>query len=286
MLPSSCHPSNITKNIPYSLAYRLVRICTERHTLLKRLSELKDLLISRNYNSKLIDSAIERALSVSREESLKRVVKKRTDRVIFSLKYHPALPPVNRIVFKAWNTMVKNPYLKEIFPKPPMVAYKRPQSLRDILVKAKLPQPSSKRPKRNSNGMKKCLNCNICPYVSCYSVIKSSVDNSPVNISSTVDCNTRNVIYLIDCLKCKNQYIGQTGRSFKERIREHLGYIRNNKISEPTGLHFNLPGHNISMFKASIIEKCKFDSRMYRETREEWYIQKFQTKFKGMNRKL
>ena len=100
------------------------------------------------------------------------------------------------------------------------------------------------------------------------------------------NCNTRNVIYLIDCLKCKNQYIGQTGRSFKERIREHLGYIRNNKISEPTGLHFNLPGHNISMFKASIIEKCKFDSRMYRETREEWCIQKFQTKFKGMNRKL
>ena len=35
-----------------------------------------------------------------------------------------------------------------------------------------------------------------------------------------------------------------------------LGYVRNSKLNEPTGLHFNLPGHKISMLKASILEKC------------------------------
>ena len=108
--------------------------------------------------------------------------------------------------------------------------------------------------------MKKCLNCNVCPYINCSSVLKSSSGTCHVNIDSPVDCNARNIVYLIECLKCRKQYIGQTGRSLKERISEHLGYIQNSKITEPTGAHFNLPGHNISMLRASVIQKCKFES--------------------------
>ena len=37
------------------------------------------------------------------------------------------------------------------------------------------------------------------------------------------------------------QYVGETGREFKMRLKEHLGYVRNSKLNEPTGLHFNLP---------------------------------------------
>ena len=45
-------------------------------------------------------------------------------------------------------------------------------------------------------------------------------------------------------------------------------------------------GHNLSMFSCTIIEQCDFDFRAFRENREEEYIKLFQTKFKGMNRKL
>ena len=183
--------------------------------------------------------------------------------------------------------MVKYPYLKSVFPKPPMIAYKRPKSLKDILIKAKIPPFISRWPKRQTSGMKRCLKCCICPYVHCTNFIKSSSsDDFLLNVKSSYDCRTSNVIYLIECLKCKKQYVGQTSRSLKERIKEHLGYIRNSKISEPTGSHFNLPGHDISMLQVSILEKCKLESKVYRETREEFFIQKFQTKFKGMNRKF
>ena len=40
LLPSSCHPGHITRNIPYSLAYRLLRICSKRETFKLRLEEL------------------------------------------------------------------------------------------------------------------------------------------------------------------------------------------------------------------------------------------------------
>ena len=30
LLPSSCHPGHVTKNIPYSLCYRLLRLCSNK----------------------------------------------------------------------------------------------------------------------------------------------------------------------------------------------------------------------------------------------------------------
>ena len=54
LLPSSCHPAHITKNIPYSLGYRLLRICSDKNDFVKRLGELKTDLMSRNYHCKII----------------------------------------------------------------------------------------------------------------------------------------------------------------------------------------------------------------------------------------
>ena len=182
--------------------------------------------------------------------------------------------------------MTKDPYLKNIFSEPPMVAYKRPKSLKDMLVKAKIPTPPNRKSKRVLCGMKKCLSCTICPFVEEGHKVKSSNSSFICDINKPVTCNTENVIYAISCKKCNEQYIGQTGRQFKQRMQEHLGYIRNKKMTEPTGKHFNQPGHNISMFSCSILEKCQIGSKTYRETKEEHFIKLFQTKFKGMNKKL
>jgi hypothetical protein len=57
LLPISNHPSHIFKNIQFSLALRLVRICSSRVDLLRRLEELKAMLITRKYK-KMINNAI------------------------------------------------------------------------------------------------------------------------------------------------------------------------------------------------------------------------------------
>ena len=41
-LPSSCHPSHVTENIPYSLALRLKRICSDAVDFLVQLDFLKE----------------------------------------------------------------------------------------------------------------------------------------------------------------------------------------------------------------------------------------------------
>ena len=110
LLPSSCHPSHVTQNIPYSLALRIVRICSFSEDREKRFSELKDLLLSRDYKPAMINSSIDRARKVPRFEALQRVSKENsTRRPVFAIQFDPRLPSIPAIVKRHWRTMTKNP---------------------------------------------------------------------------------------------------------------------------------------------------------------------------------
>ena len=67
---------------------------------------------------------------------------------------------------------------------------------------------------------------------------------------------------------------------------EHRGYVKNGHIDQATGAHFNMPGHNVTNLKISVIEQVKFNSDLYRKEREEFFIRKFNTLNEGMNRKV
>ena len=67
-----------------------------------------------------------------------------------------------------------------------------------------------------------------------------------------MSCETDNVIYLIQCERCKKKYIGDIERKLKDRIWEHKGYIRSKKLNEPIGNHFNQHGHSIMDLKVII----------------------------------
>ena len=79
--------------------------------------------------------------------------------------YDPRLPSISKIVSKHLITMKQDPYLEEVFPLPPLVAYKWPPNIRDKIMRAKIPNQPPSKPKRNLTGMKKCNNCPICPFV-------------------------------------------------------------------------------------------------------------------------
>ena len=126
LLTSSCHPAHVTDNIPFSLAYRIVRICTESGSREIRLSELKELLVSRNYRPSLVDTAIEKATKIPRNIAISKspVVQKQSSRPVLAITYDPRLPCIPQILKKHWRTMVKvDPHLAEIFPLPPLTAY-------------------------------------------------------------------------------------------------------------------------------------------------------------------
>ena len=106
-------PGHIFKNVPFSLALRLVRICSEQETLNKRLDELKEMLTARKYNRNVIKAAIEKAKNKERKEALKRAEKKKNERVVFALTYHPKLPSISKILKTHWTTMCRNDIRRE-----------------------------------------------------------------------------------------------------------------------------------------------------------------------------
>lgn len=67
---------------------------------------------------------------------------------------------------------------------------------------------------------------------------------------------TKSGVYLLECGSCPKMYIGQTGRSFKTRIKEHeSSFLKNNNLSH-YALHLNSEKHNFSKdFKILHTEK-------------------------------
>ena len=58
--PFSCHPPFIVSNIPYSLAFRIRRICSLEADFNKRLDDLREVLLSRGYNKRSIEDSFGR----------------------------------------------------------------------------------------------------------------------------------------------------------------------------------------------------------------------------------
>ena len=134
--------------------------------------------------------------------------------------------------------------------------------------------------------MKKCGKaCPTCPYILEGKEIKT-YSNQKWILNNQFTCESFNVIYMIECQKnnCKMRYIGQTQRMLKTRMAEHRRYVSNNMDNISTGAHFNLPGHSQFDMKISVVEKVKKKDKVYREIREEYHINKFNTYHEGLNR--
>ena len=132
--------------------------------------------------------------------------------------------------------------------------------------------------------MKKCSkSCIICPYIKEGEKVLHT--NITWSINKKVTCESSNIIYLIECnkQKCTQKYIGESEQMLKNRLSQHIGYIKSRNIMQPTGKHFNLKGHSLSNMTVTILEKVKKKDIFYRKERETYFIRKFNTFYEGMN---
>ena len=133
-----------------------------------------------------------------------------------------------------------------------MVAYKRPKNIRDTLIRSKVPKAAQTRSKRKTAGMRKCNKCGVCSYIKEGKTVQATANSYKVDINSSVDCSSKNVIYMLGCNKCPQQYIGETERMLRDRFTEHKGYVNTNNISKTAGAHFNLNDSIQIRFKATL----------------------------------
>ena len=55
--------------------------------------------------------------------------------------YHPSLEKISGIVRHHWKEIEKSETLTKLFPEPPVVAFQRPNSIKDTLVRAAVSRP-------------------------------------------------------------------------------------------------------------------------------------------------
>ena len=76
-----------------------------------------------------------------------------------------------------------------------------------------------------------------------------------------------------------------TERKLSDRSANHRGYVNRKVVSQPTGQPFNMPGHDISDMKISVLEKVKKSGNIYRKEREKYFIALMNTFYNGINKK-
>ncbi|XP_064464338.1 uncharacterized protein LOC135375592 [Ornithodoros turicata] len=269
----SCHPRHTKLAIPYSQALRYRRICSQEDELDANLNDLQNTLVSRNFPQDLVKDAICRARRTNRSELLKNSTRpERPKRVNLTVTFNGAIPNLKNILKRHHPILTQSQRLGEIFPEPPRIAYRRARNLQDHLVNAKVNKPP---PTTESCHPCNGRRCQICIVMQTADRVQSTNSNFQVKIKTTSDCNSSNVVYLLECNACKAQYIGQTTTSFRIRFNNHRSDITK-KPNLPVSRHFNQTGHSFKDIHVYILQSG-FPSDRSRQQRESFLIHKFQS---------
>ncbi len=156
------------------------------------------------------------------------------------LTFHPLSERIKRILVSNFSILSDDPQTKEIFPQPPLIAYRHDRNVRVTLVHtADRNQPGP------HVGTSPCTHnrCRTCDYISRDSTLQGP--QCSINIKNAFTCQSSGLVYAISCRRCSAVYIGETGRALRERFGEHLRSIEKNLPGFPVAEHFNANGHTL-----------------------------------------
>ena len=164
----------------------------------------------------------------TRKETLAPRPRNATNRVPMVVTYHPSLPNIGSILRELQPLLHCSEKCRKAIKDVPFMAFRRPKSLGDYLVHAKL--RLSTRLQRNSKGTVLCDNrsCQDCKYLEPGERFYSYRTGKSYTINYQLDCNNSNVVYLLSCKVCHVQYVGSTATKFRLSltiIRPVLGRI-------------------------------------------------------------
>ena len=240
LLYSSSHPSHVKNSIPYSQFLRLRRLCSDDSDFSLKSEEMCEFFGKRGYPASVVEASHHRAQQIDRQSALQTSQKENSNRIPFTLTFHPHNHAVKSIILKNFKLLQNDPDTGRIFSQPPLISFKRDKNIGNFLVRSAF--QTSEQP-----GTFKCARarCKTCPFIC--NVEKLSGPKRSIKITDHFTCTSANVIYCITCTLCKKLYIGETGRRLGDRFREHLRDVEKDdkNASKPVARHFNLPNHSM-----------------------------------------
>ena len=278
---SSCHAFHSKKAIPYSQALRLNRICSEKSFFDHRCDQLALWLKKRGYSDKLVHQEILKARKPKRDDLLFREQsdkKTRGRKLVFNITYHPAFAKIKNVLSDIHVLLAgANEEHRKVFSDVPIVGFKRGKSLKDLLVRSKL--PTQKKVGGQSEACQK-TRCQICPSVCKTKSFRSSETSQEYEIRCHSNCDSENVVYLVTCKTCQKQYVGSTVK-FRNRFNNYKSCFRKCSSGETAPQmsfhsHFLQGGHNgMEDWEFTLIDQSQNEQSL--RMREDFWINKLQT---------
>ena len=134
----SSHPSNVKKGFVKGKTLRLLRTCSSKEDFESNKSNFQTRLINRDYQESKTTIELASVDFETRSAALRPKPKANKQILPFVTTFNPATPNIKSIIMDLWYLIQNQPKLNAIFPKPPIISYRKVQSLKDMLVRAKL----------------------------------------------------------------------------------------------------------------------------------------------------
>lgn len=234
-----------------------------RHNRLKYMIDW----VKKGYPKKILDKAIQKVASIPRESLLlytnRQQLKDQQEsaQLTFSTQYSPQFGSITKIIDKYLPMLSSDDNLRSVLNNRVRYVSKRASTLGSI-VSLSLYLSESHTPTRWLNtvcfiscGHTRCL---VCSHILKQNTFGSLSTGKTYKMRQFMNCNSKFVVYAINCISCSVQYVGCTTNSFKTRIRKHLSYIKptlNTNVSMALKHFIQQHGGDTSSFKCMAIEK-------------------------------
>ena len=254
----SFHPHKTLTNIPFSLARRICLIVSNAETREFRLRELKGFLLKKKYPEAVIVSGISRASLLDREELLKSQTSSSDDApstMPFVYTNNSSNPDVLNTLRRGMDLLLPSERMTTVMQNKKVVAARRqPRNMKSLLFRPRFESDKSQSigsvmpcRKDTSRGITRGRPCKCCDVLhECHSFLFEG-STEPFELRHHFTCDTRNVLYLVTCLKCGYDYIGKTEREVRQRCTEYRLAIENKKFTQGVHKHISECGEGFSM---------------------------------------
>ena len=211
----------------------------------------------------MVRKQILKARAFSRDTSLDKTKEVRnSDRIVLTLTYHPSIKNFQNFLNEVHILLTPNKEHRKVFgDKPPMIGWRKPKSLKNHLVSAKIKcEPSS----HNKSAPCCTSRCQICPFIEETKTFQDKDQSKTLDVRKVIlNCTTNLVVYLLECKSCYKQYVGSSITPFRDRFNNSkTGATKVSKVypkkcnvyQEQFHRHFN---NGMEDWKITIIDRAE-----------------------------
>ena len=243
----SFHPEHTLNNIPFCLAKRIIVFCSDEETMEQRLGELRDLLKECDYPTKTIEKGIHNARlqGPAPPKDNKDNIIALVHQNMSNFRFSHILDTTRHLLENSRSDEIRHVFKDTRF----VEAMRQPRSIiRTISAKRENPDDQESNPGIFAECTdKRCEICSLGYIQNCTSFITSS--GHKWEIKSHINCNSKNVVYYLECLMCDGTSpivtkTGKTKTTLRARVNNHKSDCESGNTTDLFDQHVHKCGGN------------------------------------------